>query len=67
MLGFFIPIVGLILFLVWKDSRPNDAKKAGMGALVSVIIGIVLWVLMFILGFAIVGSATSSYSFGLLL
>ena len=27
-LGFFIPLVGLILFLVWKDSKPRCAKKA---------------------------------------
>jgi len=37
-LGFFVPLVGLILFLVWKNERPADAKMAGMGALVSVII-----------------------------
>lgn len=40
-LGFFIPLVGLILYLVWKDSKPNSAKSAGRGALVSVIISIV--------------------------
>lgn len=32
-LGFFSPLVGLILFCVWRSSRPNDAKKAGLGAL----------------------------------
>lgn len=36
-LGFFFPLVGLILFLVWKDSMPLSAKKAGIGALVGVI------------------------------
>lgn len=34
-LGCCIPIVGLILFLVWKDTKPNNARKAGIGALVS--------------------------------
>lgn len=36
-LGFLIPIVGLILYLVWKDEMPLKAKSAGKGALVSVI------------------------------
>ena len=33
-LGFCIPIVGLILFLVWQESKPNSAKAAGVGALI---------------------------------
>ena len=37
LLGCCIPVVGLILFLVWKDQKPNTAKAAGIGALVSVI------------------------------
>ena len=48
-LGFFIPIVGLILFLVWKDSKPVSAKQAGKGALISVIIEVVLYILIFAL------------------
>jgi len=42
LLGFFFPIVGLILFLVWRDDRPKDSKSAGIGALVSLIMGIVV-------------------------
>lgn len=38
LLGFCIPIVGLILFIVWKDLKPLTAKAAGIGALISVII-----------------------------
>lgn len=37
-LGFIIPIVGLILYLVWKDQTPLRAGSAGKGALVSVIL-----------------------------
>ncbi len=48
LLGFCIPIVGLILYLVWKGDKPKTAKAAGMGALISVIIGVVLYVLMFV-------------------
>lgn len=40
-LGFFFPIVGLILFIVWKQSKPKSAKVAGIGALVGFILGIV--------------------------
>lgn len=50
LLGFCIPLVGLILFLVWKDTKPRTSKAAGMGALVSVICGVVFYVLMFIIG-----------------
>lgn len=46
LLGFCIPIVGLILFLVWKDSKPKSAKAAGIGALVSVVIVVIYYILM---------------------
>ena len=36
LLGCCIPIVGLVLFLVWKDQKPKTAKAAGIGALVAV-------------------------------
>lgn len=45
LLGFFVPLAGLILFLVWKDTKPKSAKAAGIGALVSVILGVVLYIL----------------------
>lgn len=45
LLGCCIPIVGLVLFLVWRDQKPRTAKAAGIGALVSVIIGILWYVL----------------------
>ena len=48
LLGFCIPIVGLILFLVWKGEKPKTAKAAGMGALIYVIIGFVFYILMFV-------------------
>ncbi|MFR2847242.1 MAG: hypothetical protein ACLTC4_08930 [Hungatella hathewayi] len=44
LLGFCIPIVGLILFLVWKGEKPKTAKANGMGALISVIIGVVFYI-----------------------
>lgn len=58
LLGCCIPIVGLVLFLVWKDSKPKTAKAAGIGALVSVIAGVLWYVLV-----AIVGVGMASYGF----
>ena len=52
LLGWCLPIVGLILFLVWKDTKPKTAKAAGIGALVSVILAVVVYVATFALGFA---------------
>lgn len=48
LLGFCIPVVGLILFLIWKDQKPKTAKAAGIGALVSVIIGVLFYVIAFV-------------------
>ena len=38
LLGFFFPIVGLILFIVWNNTNPKKAKSCGIGALLGVII-----------------------------
>ena len=53
LLGCCIPIVGLVLFLVWKDTKPKTAKAAGIGALVSVIIGILWYILVAVIGVGI--------------
>lgn len=50
LLGCCIPVVGLILFLVWKDTKPLTAKAAGKGALVSVILYVIFYVLVFVIG-----------------
>lgn len=50
LLGCCIPLVGLILFLVWKDSKPKTSKAAGIGALVGVGVGVVSYILMAVLG-----------------
>ena len=41
-LCFFIPLVGLILYLMWKDDKPVAAKECGKFALIGVVIGIVI-------------------------
>jgi len=58
-LGFFIPLVGLILYLVYMDTAPLRAKSAGKGALIGFIVGIVFVVLYFIFIGIIMGAILS--------
>ena len=53
LLGCCIPIVGLILFLVWKDTKPKTAKAVGMGALVSVVIALLYYIIIIGLGIGV--------------
>ena len=62
LLGFFLPIAGLILFIIWKDSKPKAAKSAGIGALISVVLGVLLILFGFFLLFIIINSS-SCYRF----
>ena len=58
-LGFFIPIAGLILYLIWKDEFPLRAKSAGKGALISVIVRacfFVLYIILYIILVVIIGA-----------
>ncbi len=45
-LGFFFPLIGLILFLVWKDTKHGDAKKAGVGALVGFLVSVFMPIIL---------------------
>lgn len=58
LLGCCIPIVGLILFLVWKDTKPKTAKAAIIGAIVGVVISVICYLLTAALG---VGVAMMGY------
>ena len=44
-LGFFFPLIGLILFLVWLKSKKGASKAAGIGALIGTGVSIVLFLL----------------------
>ena len=63
-LGFFFPIVGLILFLVWKGTKPRCAKKAGIGALIGVIVEFVLGIILGILMVQLAGEYLNEYYYG---
>lgn len=49
LLGCCIPILGLILYLIWKDNKPKTAGAAAKGAIVGVVCGIAGCVLIFVM------------------
>lgn len=61
-LGFFFPLIGLILYLVWQRDYPNRAKMCGKGALICVIVDaaliILLCVFLVLIGFIAALSST---------
>jgi hypothetical protein len=60
-LGFFVPVVGLVLYLINKDKSPKKAKSAGKGALAGVITSVVLSVLYGVIIGAILGATGGGY------
>lgn len=61
-LGFFFPLIGLILFLVWRTDRRGDARKAGFGALTGTIVQIVFSVLL-VIAAAMMSTSYEDYSY----
>lgn len=61
-LGFFLPIVGFILWLVWKDEHPARSRSAGIGCLVSVCLGVLGSIIYIIILFAILGLGSGAYA-----
>ncbi|MDR1266102.1 MAG: hypothetical protein LBK42_11230 [Propionibacteriaceae bacterium] len=54
-LGFFIPLAGLILWLVWQRERPLDSRQARNGFIAGLIVEVgvpVLILLVFTLALA---------------
>ena len=64
LLGFFVPIVGLILFLIWRKECPRTAKAVGIGALVGVIVAVVLLVVYIVFISVLVSYFSSGDSLG---
>ncbi len=61
LLGFLVPVAGLILFLIWKEERPKTAKAAGIGALISAAAGILLLIVYIIFLVIFVFALGTSY------
>ncbi len=53
------PIVGLVLYLVWKDTKPKSSSAVCKWAIGGVVAFVLIYVICIILGVA--GSALSSY------
>ena len=49
-LGFWAPVVGLILYLVYKNTAPMKARSAGKGALIRICIPCVILVVAIFFG-----------------
>lgn len=60
--GFFIPIVGLILFLIYEEKKPKRAKSAVKGALIGFITEIVLAIILVILYVVFAASLVNNIS-----
>ena len=50
-LGFFVPIAGLILYLVWKEEQPKNAKKSLNGAITYLIVNVAMTIIGLIIYF----------------
>lgn len=61
LLGFFLPLVGLILYLVYEGRQPLKAKSAGKGALIGIIVGFILAVIAVVLFTVMTGYLISGF------
>ena len=59
-LSFLIPLVGLILFLMWKQERPKTAKVCGICALVAVIVEVVVGIIYGVVIGSVIGGIYGS-------
>ena len=59
-ISFFIPLVGLILYLLFRDRFPMKARSAGKGALIGVGVSIALSILSSVLLGSLFGSMLGS-------
>ncbi len=64
-LCFLFPIVGLILYLVWKDTLPLRAKSCGKGAIVGVIVGVVFSIIYSVMIALAAGAAAGAAGAGI--
>lgn len=50
-LGFFFPLIGFVLWLVWTGDTPIRAKRVGWGALIGTIVSVAVTILFCVLIF----------------
>ncbi len=49
-LGFFLPLVGVILYIMWIETRPNTAKSVGKGIMSFVVVMFLLIIIFLVAG-----------------
>ena len=59
-LGFFFPMIGLILYLLNMNTAPLKAKSAGKGALAGVITSVVVSIIFVIFYVVLIGALVGS-------
>lgn len=62
LLGFFLPMVGLILGIIWYNEFPIKAKACLKGFIVATVLGFVFGFIAIILSFVMAGSMLHSVS-----
>ena len=55
-LGFFVPLAGLIIWLTTKATKPLFARSAGKGALIGAIVSAAIYVFYIIIYAVLIGS-----------
>ena len=40
--GFLFPLIGLILFIVWRKNKPSAARIAGIAAIIGFVLNIIV-------------------------
>lgn len=56
LLGFMVPVAGLIVYLVWKEDHPNNARSAGIGALIYLCLSVgvfIIYLLVIVFAFGL--------------
>ena len=55
-LGFFVPIVGLVLWLVWKDTKPRDSRQSRNGFIAGIVVQVIIWIVYAVVLAAVVAN-----------
>lgn len=59
-LSFFLPLVGLILFLVWREEKPKSARVSGIGALIGTGVSVLMTLIVMAFYFTVIVAAVAA-------
>ncbi len=72
LLCFLYPVIGLVLYLVWRDTYPMRALSCGKGALVGVIVSVggsvlavIIWLIVVAIAAGAAGAAGAYAAYGM--